>query len=288
MSPNFSTRIHKVRKGQPEELDDLLAVEEPLEIRVDHSVDGIRQSLALTVTMRTPGHDEELALGFLLNEGVILEQQDVMAVATCGSADPATGLHNTIKVELAPQVKLDIQRLERHFVANSSCGVCGKTSIEHIQTPAHMERHSSNRLLQESVLRRLPAAMREAQASFGQTGGIHASALFNREGNLLALFEDVGRHNALDKLSGHCWREGRTDLHECILLVSGRLSFELVQKAVMSGFGLVAAIGPPSSLALQLARQFDMTLIGFLHAEHFNVYHGIERLSGMSPADTTP
>ena len=281
MPDNFNCQVLKVRDGHVARRADQLAVEEPLAIKVDHTVDGVRCSTGLTVTMRTPGHDRELAIGFLANEGVIHDPQDIIDVQTCGDADPETGWFNTIKVELAPHVQLDLQRMERHFATHSSCGVCGKTSIAQLQTQCRSRPAAAGTQLAEGVLRQLPALMRSAQASFGQTGGLHASAMFSHAGTLLAVFEDVGRHNALDKLSGHCWLEGLAHLDDNLLLVSGRLSFELVQKAVMTGFGLVAAIGPPSSLALQLARQFDVTLVGFLNAQQFNIYHGPERISGL-------
>jgi FdhD protein len=245
--------------------EDRLAVEEPLEIRL-----GER---SLSITMRTPGHDFELAAGFLLTEGIVRHTSDIEKIDFCGPSG------NVVRVDLAPGVAVDLKRLERHFYASSSCGVCGKSSIEALRVTIPEAAHGGvSPAVSAEVLRGLPKTLRESQGLFDSTGGIHASALFDLEGKLLLLREDVGRHNALDKVIGSSLRSGELPLRSRVLLVSGRASFELVQKAAVAGIGIFAAVGAPSSLAAELARDVGMTLIGFLRDERFNIYHGQERV----------
>jgi FdhD protein len=251
--------------------DDLLAVEEPLEIRLGHEIDGRRTHTAVSVTMCTPGHAEELAVGFLFTEGIITSPRQVAGVHACGHG-------NAIRVDLQPGVAVDLARLERHFYTTSSCGVCGKTSVEAVRV-RHDKRPSPDRpIVSAEVIRQLPATLRAAQPVFERTGGLHASALFDSDGNLLCLREDVGRHNALDKLIGHQFLAGRTPLADKVLLVSGRASFELVQKAAVAGIAILAAVGAPSSLAVDLAREHGMTLVGFVRPDRFNIYCGGDRI----------
>ncbi|MFN0124342.1 MAG: formate dehydrogenase accessory sulfurtransferase FdhD [Blastocatellia bacterium] len=258
------------------EQEDWLAVEEPLEIRLGYEVNGLPEHKAISITMRTPGEDDELAAGFLFTEGILTDAARIERMYHCGKPDPVTGLNNTMRVDLRPGVEVNLQRLERHFYTSSSCGVCGKSSIAALRTTADRVicRTGAGKQMRVSagVIHALPETLRQSQAVFARTGGLHAAALFDVTGNLIALREDVGRHNAVDKLIGARLLAGCMPLDECLLLVSGRASFELVQKAVMAGIPLLAAVGAPSSLAVQLAREFDMTLLGFVRDGRFNVY----------------
>ena len=269
-------RIEKVSgSGPPVPASDQLAAEEPLEIRVGYEVDGQRQHRTLSVTMRTPGHDEELAAGFLLTEGIIHTKADLLGIIPCPDVQKAEEAGNVVRAELAAHVPFDFEGLERHFYTSSSCGVCGKTSIDAVRTASCPVLPADGPRLACEVVHQLPERLRAAQAGFEQTGGQHAAALFTPAGELLLLREDVGRHNALDKLIGAALLAGWLPLHQHILLVSGRASFELVQKAAAAGIGILAAVGAPSSLAVQAAESFGMTVLGFVRNERFNSYcHG--------------
>jgi FdhD protein len=256
---------------------DMLAVEEPLEIRLGCDVDGRHVHTAVSITMRTPGNDRELAVGFLFTEGILVAREQVAGVRSCGAG-------NVVRVDLRPGVAVDLTRLERHFYTSSSCGVCGKTSLEAVGVCARHRATEGRPLVEAEVIHRLPQALRESQSVFDRTGGLHAAALFDTAGNLLCLREDVGRHNALDKLIGAQFLAGRTPLLEDVLLVSGRASFELVQKAVVAGIPILAAVGAPSSLAVSLAREHGLTLLGFVRQDRFNIYTGAERIRPLMPA----
>jgi FdhD protein len=241
---------------------DVLAVEEPVEIRRVHR--------AVSITMRTPGHDLELAVGFLFTEGILAAREQLAGVRSCGGG-------NVARVDLRPGVAVDLARLERHFYTASSCGVCGKASLQAVRVCA-WARLPEGPVVEAEVIHRLPEALRAAQAVFDRTGGLHAAALFDARGDLLCLREDVGRHNALDKLIGARFLAGDTPLSEGVLLVSGRASFELVQKAVVAGIPILAAVGAPSSLAVSLAREHGLTVLGFVRQDRFNIYTGTERI----------
>ena len=261
------------------ETDDVLAAEEPLEIVLAFGQNNQRKRRSISITMRTPtGHDFELALGFLLTEGVISAASDVLSVRYTASKLDESAQTNVVQVDLHPSVKFDFERLNRHFYTSSSCGVCGKTSIEMVETASCFFIPKGKPIVSKGILFDLPDKLRAAQSVFDETGAIHAAALFDTEGSLLALREDVGRHNALDKLIGWAMQNNRLPLHDTLLLVSGRTSFELVQKAMMAGVSIIAAVGAPSSLAVELADDFGMTLIGFLSKKRFNVYSGFERV----------
>jgi FdhD protein len=257
---------------------DELAVEEPLEIRLGYAADGRRVQRSISVTMRTPGQDDELAAGFLLSEGIVRDRTDIAFIRPCGPAVGTLKLHNVIRVELRADVPVDMKRLERHFYTTSSCGVCGKTSLEALQVGAAPDFLLDRPILSVETVHRLPLELRKAQAIFDHTGGLHGAALFSAEGELLGLREDVGRHNAVDKLIGSELLAGHVPLRDRIILVSGRASFELMQKALMAGIPILVAVGAPSSLAVELACRFKMTLIGFARDGRFNVYSGEERL----------
>jgi len=257
---------------------DLVATEEPFEIRLGYSRgDGSRAEEPVSVTMRTPGHDEDLAVGFLYTEGIIRARSDVQEVVARGQR-AADGLINVVRVELAPGVPVNFKRLERNFYMTSSCGVCGKASIEAVAVQGQHDIGAMDFKMPGAALGRLPAALKTQQAVFEQTGGLHASGLFDATGTIMGLREDVGRHNALDKLIGHALMHGEVPLKQHGVIVSGRASFELLQKAKMAGCPLVAAVGAPSSLAVELAREFGITLVGFLKADRFNVYSRPDRI----------
>jgi FdhD protein len=262
----------------PSSTNDVVATEEPLEIRVGYSRrDGSRAEENVSITMRTPGHDAELAVGFLFTEGIIRSRADVEGVIPRGQPAP-NGLTNALRVELAPGVKIDFKKLERHFYTTSSCGICGKASIDAVAQQGQFDIATTEFRIRAEVLGGLPAALKVTQAVFEQTGGLHASGLFDAAGSIVAAREDVGRHNALDKLIGSSLLEGRVPLAGFGIVVSGRTSFELMQKAKIAGCPLVAAVGAPSSLAVELANEFGMTLVGFLKADRFNVYSRPDRI----------
>jgi FdhD protein len=250
---------------------DLLAVEEPLEIRLSCTVDGRRVSRGVSVTMRTPGHDRELAVGFLFTEGIVTAREQIAAVRGSDAG-------NVVCVELRPEVAVDLARLDRHFYTTSSCGVCGKASLEAVRVCAPHRAAAGRPVVEAAIIHRLPETLRAAQTVFDRTGGLHASALFDVRGDLLCLREDVGRHNALDKLIGCQFLDSRMPLSETVLLVSGRASFELVQKAAVAGIAVLVAVGAPSSLAVDLAREHGLTILGFVSTDRFNIYTGTDRI----------
>ena len=251
---------------------DLLAVEEPLEIRVGGQ--------PLAVTMRTPGHDIDLAAGFLATEGVIGSAADLSQIRMCDA--------NVADVTLAPGTPLPAERLRRNFITTSACGVCGKESIDAIRVRARYDVSADQVRVSPAMLADLPDRLRAAQRVFSSTGGLHAAGIFTPGGSLLALREDVGRHNAVDKVVGWALREGRLPLAGCVLLVSGRASFELTQKALMAGMPVLAAVSAPSSLAAELAEESGMTLVGFLRGTSMNVYTGTQRLDVEGPTGLEP
>ncbi|RMF27946.1 MAG: formate dehydrogenase accessory sulfurtransferase FdhD [Bacteroidetes bacterium] len=277
MSPAKTERIWRIRGREQRPCDDELAVEEPLEIRLAGGPLHARWQRRLTITLRTPGADEELALGFLLAEGVIAHQEEVLALEPLH--DPRTGTYaNVLRATLAPDVEVDWQRFERQFVSTAACGLCGRAVLDTEWVRGGRVQPGGSFSLDEGVLRGLPAAMRAAQSVFSRTGGLHAAALFTSEGELDLLREDIGRHNAVDKVIGAAFRRDASHLSRRGLLVSGRAGFELVQKAVVAGIPLMAAIGAPSSLGVEVARACGLTLVGFLNAGGFNVYSAPERI----------
>ena len=267
--PVAHERILRHEGGQVREVEDILVTEEPLEIRLGHGPLDEREEFRLSVTMRTPGNDEELALGFLFTEGLITGPEEVIRVAYCEDVNPEER-GNVVRVELRLEVELDPAKWQRNFYTTSSCGVCGKSSIEAVQATCARPIAPWGDV-DPAMIIALPDRMREAQTVFRHTGGIHAAALFDRTGKLLLLREDVGRHNAVDKVIGAALNV-QLPTSNTQLLVSGRAGFELVQKCVVAGIPLMAAVGAPSSLAVKLARESGLTLVGFLRGERFNVY----------------
>jgi FdhD protein len=273
--PILTVPVQKVEGDSSAPFQDLLAVEEPLEIRLG--------SKSISITMRTPGNDFELAAGFLFSEGILHHASQIREIhwSHQPNGNPRQ-LGNSVTVELNPGVEVDLDRLERHFYTTSSCGVCGKASIEAIQTQMQMQgcpvlpRNSP--VVASSVIHLLPEALRRAQPVFERTGGLHAAALFSPDGTLQLLREDVGRHNALDKLIGAEMLASHTPLSNHLLFMSSRASFELVQKAIMAGIPILAAVGAPSSLAVETAQRFNLTLLGFVRDSRFNIYSGASRI----------
>ncbi|MES2589138.1 MAG: formate dehydrogenase accessory sulfurtransferase FdhD [Bacteroidota bacterium] len=271
-----TTKIIKFKNSEFTELSDSLAIEEPLEISLSYWKEEQLINKNISITMRTPGADTELALGFLVTEGIIKLADDIERVSEI--------LENKVTIKLKKGVEFDLSKIERHFYTSSSCGVCGKSSIDSIRT-IHRKSDSFDKLNDSSIMKiskeiilNLNKQVTSQQAVFESTGGLHASSLFNLKGEFLELYEDVGRHNALDKLIGSKFLKNEFPLKENILLLSGRASFELIQKAAMADISVICALGAPSSLAVSLAKEFDITLIGFLKENSFNIYNGAENI----------
>ena len=264
-----TTPVAEWNAGEYRRIDDDLAVEEPLEIRVGGQ--------PVSITMRTPGDDFELAAGFLFTERIVSCRDDIASVEYGHDPDGQQS-PNVVDVTLREGTRVDLGRLQRHFYAASSCGVCGKTSISAVRV-ADISRPQGNLRVGSALLARLPAMLREAQAVFDRTGGLHAAALFDRTGALVDVREDVGRHNTVDKIIGHALLEASVPLSEHLLFVSGRGAFEIVQKALVAGLPIVASVSAPSSLAVDLAREHGLTLVGFVRDQRFIVYSGEERLT---------
>ena len=268
--------VQKIRASAFLTANDDVAVEEPLEIRLQLGQGSSRTEQPISITMRTPGNDAELAIGFLFTEGIIPDARAVTGV------DTAPG---SVRVALHENLHPDLGRLQRHFYTSSSCGVCGKSSIEALRTVCPANTTAVDWQLDPELLYSLPGLLSRQQELFQATGGLHAAALFDREGNFIALREDIGRHNALDKLIGFALQAQLLPLSHHILLLSGRACFELIQKAAMAGIQVVAAVGAPSSLAIQVAEENGITLIGFLREERCNVYAGSQRLNTTKTAN---
>jgi FdhD protein len=291
---SLRTSVERFTGLQSKDSVELLAVEEPLEVRLAWGPAKARQVKSLAVTMRTPGHDFELVAGFLLTEGVIADSSDIANIAYLtgrfapvahreGKEDLSTTLpyqpeRNIVQVDLLPDVTVSLANVERNFYTTSSCGICGKASLLALRTVCPPRAQNTFRT-SAGVLYSLQASLRGAQNVFERTGGLHAAGLFDSSGRLLSSREDVGRHNAVDKLLGAAFLADRIPLRSRLLLLSGRASFELLQKALMAGIPMVASVGAPSSLAVQVAKEFDITLVGFLREDHFNVYHAADRIA---------
>jgi FdhD protein len=272
------TYIYEVEADRVKRRRDTLVVEEPLEIRVIAHAGDRKATHPVAVTMRTPGHDFELAAGFLFSEGLLRRADDLQFIRYCVD-DEVDGeqQYNIVTVELKPGVVFDMDSLKRNFYATSSCGVCGKATLEAVRVQGAQAIRGEH-VVSRAVLQSLPDKLRDAQRVFDRTGGLHAAALFDMQGGLIEVREDIGRHNALDKLIGNRFLADRLPLSESVLLLSGRAGFEMVQKAAMAGAPIVASVSAPSSLAVDLAGQFDMTLVGFLRGARFNIYSGRQRI----------
>lgn len=269
------TQITTFDNGLAHERSDVLATEEPLELRVVLA----GKSRTIAITMRTPGSDFELAAGFLYGEGVITRADQIVTLSYCKDSDlPPEQLYNIVIVELDPTSQPDLRPLDRHFYTSSACGVCGKASLDAIALRG-IEPVVSTRVVASSVIAGLPDGLRAAQGLFESTGGLHAAGLFDHDGELVAVREDVGRHNAVDKLVGWALLERRLPLDDHIVMVSGRSSFEILQKCLVARVPIVCSVSAPSSLAVDVAREFGMTLVGFLRGSQFNVYAGAPRIT---------
>ena len=278
-SKGFSgVSVHRLMDGDLVKRRDVVAVEEPLEIRLEQAVDGVLKHFPISITMRTPGEDFELAIGFLYAEGIIEKRDDVIQISYCHGEEPQN--YNIVLVKLASGVEFDSEVLARNFYTNSSCGVCGKASLEAIDMKGYKAISDKNFQVTSSVIKKLPSILRKKQGLFDRTGGIHAAGLFSDTGDSILIQEDVGRHNAVDKVIGQAFLKAMLPLENYILTVSGRTSFEILQKALVARVSVVVAVGAPSSLAVDLAEKFGMTLLGFTSRDGFNVYTGAERVKG--------
>lgn len=277
-----NVQISKIAGGERTPADDQVAVEEPLEIQLVSASTSGAAAKSVSLTMRTPGADRELALGFLLTEGIIASPQQIVAVKHTGPLSDETGVQNIVRIEVVPELDLQLDRLERHFYTTSSCGVCGKASLDALRVTGLQPLPPGATRFSPDVLIDLPDNVRRQQPVFARTGGLHAAAIFGPDGEIVFVREDVGRHNATDKVIGALFESGRLPAYGLGLYVSGRASFELAQKALVAGIPLLAAVGAPSSLAIQTAREFSMTLVGFLRGGAFNIYAGEERIAKRS------
>jgi FdhD protein len=271
---NLAVDINRIRGDQRSRQQDYVAVEEPLEIQLSSPTAKDCAARSISITMRTPGDDIELALGFLYSEAIISGMEDVAAAASVGNED-----NNTVRITLNPDVEVDLQRLERHFYTTSSCGVCGKASLDALHVTGQQPFTSLTPQFSSKMIVGMPERLRAQQALFSDSGGLHAAAVFNTDGKIIESREDVGRHNAVDKDIGALLRGGQLPGRQFGILVSGRASFELLQKTLVARIPLLAAIGAPSSMAVQLASEFGMTLIGFLRDNNYNVYSAVQRVT---------
>ncbi len=284
-APVTALRLLKVTQGGVAHLEDLVATEEPLALRLGYSTPLGREQRELAVTMRTPGNDFELALGFLFTEGIITSAADVLSIRHCSDRETQGQAGNVLKIELSDSLSLPRHIFQRQSFISSSCGVCGKASIEAVRVHVPAPAGADTVRFHAGLLNAFPGTVSAQQRVFGVTGGLHAAALFDDAGSLLALREDVGRHNAVDKLIGHALSQGLLPLRAQILFLSGRASFELVQKAALAGLPVVCSVGAPSSLAVQCALEFGITLAGFLRENRFNLYSGQHRLLRAHPGE---
>jgi FdhD protein len=271
-------KIIKYKKNKHSNIEDLVSIEEPLEMVVRYKKKNEWIDNTISITMRTPENDKDLIIGLLFCEGIINKISEVEKVEFLGEKVGKFDLQNKIRATLNNGENLDVTHLRRNFLTNSSCGVCGKTSMDSLEIICKTKINSGIPKIKNSLITKIPNLLRQNQSEFSKTGGIHASALFNKEGIPLVIKEDVGRHNALDKVIGHSLKNFLFDTKNQFIACSGRLSFELVQKTLMSNIGLLMGVGAPTSLAIDLAKRFDMTLIGFVKSDSFNIYCGENRI----------
>jgi len=275
---NSKYKIVKFRENKFENVDDFISIEEPLEISIRYKEHDKWIKNSLSITMRTPGHDEDLVRGFLFNEQIIQGLNDIETIESFGEKVGQYNIQNKILVTLNNSKNVNISKIKRDFLTNSSCGVCGKSSLDALEILKKEKTSKSSPKLSKEVLINSPSMLRENQSEFAKTGGIHASGLFSSNGNLISLREDVGRHNALDKLIGNSLISKNLQPNDQFITCSGRLNFELVQKVLMTNIGLMIGVGAPTSLAIDLANKFDMTLVGFVKEDSFNVYTNKQKI----------
>ena len=270
--------VSKIKGSKEEVVKDAVSVEEPLEMRLKYKKNGKIETQNISITMRTPGNDEDLIRGFLFNERIIENMDEIDSIQHIGYPVGDYNLHNVIEATINKTDNLDIGKLKRNFVTNSSCGVCGKTSLDSIEVLKNDKLDSHFPKIKEEIILKSPSLLMNEQSEFAKTGGIHASALIDEAGSVIATREDVGRHNALDKLLGHTILNGLLNIKAQFIACSGRLNFELVQKGLMANIGIMAGVGAPTSLAVDLAKRFDMTLLGFVKESGFNIYNNKKRI----------
>lgn len=275
---NIKYNVIKLKDSSVEEVKDFVSIEEPLEMNLKYKVDSKWITEHLSITMRTPGHDEDLISGFLFNERIIENFSEIENVEKIGEKVGDFNIQNKIVATINNAKNIDIGKIKKNFITNSSCGVCGKTSLETVEVIKKDKLNISFPKIQKKIILKSPELLINEQSEFSKTGGIHASSLINEHGNVIATKEDVGRHNALDKLIGYSHRKKLIDNHSQFIACSGRLNFELIQKGLMSNIGLMAGVGAPTSLAIDLAKRFNMTLIGFVKKNSFNIYTNKERV----------
>ncbi len=269
---NSKYKVTKFKKNRLENTEDFISIEEPLEISLKYKDNEKFISRSLSITMRTPGNDEDLVRGFLFNEQIIENIKDIESIESFGEKVGQYNVQNKIIVTLNNSKNINISKIKRFFFSNSSCGVCGKSSLDALEITKKQKASKSNPKISKDIIIKSPNTLRQNQSEFAKTGGIHASGLFSSNGDLLSLKEDVGRHNALDKLIGDSLLNGFLKPEDQFITCSGRLNFELVQKVLMTNIGLMIGVGAPTSLAIDLANRFDMTLIGFVKEDSFNIY----------------
>ena len=269
---NSKYKVTKFKKNRLENTEDFISIEEPLEISLKYKDNKKFISRSLSITMRTPGNDEDLVRGFLFNEQIIENIKDIESIESFGEKVGQYNIQNKIIVTLNNSKNINISKIKRDFLSNSSCGVCGKSSLDALEITKKQKASKSNPKISKDIIIKSPNTLRQNQSEFAKTGGIHASGLFSSNGDLLSLKEDVGRHNALDKLIGDSLLNGFLKPEDQFITCSGRLNFELVQKVLMTNIGLMIGVGAPTSLAIDLANRFDMTLIGFVKEDSFNIY----------------
>ena len=271
-------KVSKLKDNNTKEIKDSVSVEEPLEMILRFETNGKWKNENISITMRTPGNDEDLISGFLFNERIIENFSDIEKIEKQGDEVGDYNIQNKIIATIKNTKNIDIGKLKRNFITNSSCGVCGKTSLDTVEILKNDKMSLSYPKISEKIILKSPELLVSKQSEFSKTGGIHASSLITDQGKVLATREDVGRHNALDKLIGHVHKNKIIDNSSQFIACSGRLNFELVQKALMSNIGLMAGVGAPTSLAIDLAKRFDMTLLGFVKSNSFNIYSNKERV----------
>ena len=276
MNSNYQTV--KYKQNQSATIDELISIEEPLEMIVRYKKNNNWIDNSISVTMRTPKNDEDLIIGLLFSEGIIHKLPEIEKVESLGHKTGKLKLRNKIRVTLNNGENLDVKHLRRNFLTNSSCGVCGKASMDSLEIICKTKINKDNPKIKSSLVTGIPNLLKQSQSEFSKTGGIHASALFDQDGKVLVVREDVGRHNALDKVIGHCFKNSIFDTKNQFIACSGRLSFELIQKTLMANIGLLMGVGAPTSLAIDLAKRFDITLIGFIKSDSFNIYCGENRI----------
>ena len=275
---NSKYKVLKYRSNNTNEVDDSISIEEPLEITIKFKNKETWTENIISITMRTPGNDEDLVRGFLFNERIIEKIEYIDKIESIGENVGQYNLKNKIIATINNSENVDIDKIKRNFLTNSSCGVCGKTSLDSLEIIKKDKIIKSLPKIDHEIIMKSPTTLRENQSEFSKTGGIHASGLFSDKGNVIAIKEDVGRHNALDKLIGYVLEKKLLNPSNQFLTCSGRLNFELVQKALMSNIGVLIGVGAPTSLAIDLANKFDMTLVGFVKQDSFNIYSNKERI----------